>query len=48
MLNGFDFLNEPIITVKAKDYQSDYYKKRLEEAAKRTNFLHTLFIVRIF
>lgn len=35
----FDFLNEPIITVKAEDYQSDYYKKRLEEAAKRKNFI---------
>ena len=31
----FDFLNEPIVSVKAEDYHSEYYKQRLSEAAKR-------------
>lgn len=31
----FDFLNEPIISVKAEDFHSDYFKQRLSEAAKR-------------
>lgn len=31
----FDFLNEPIVSVKAEDYHSEYYKQKLSEAAKR-------------
>ena len=31
----FDFLYEPIITVKAEDFHSDYIKERLSEVAKK-------------
>lgn len=31
----FDFLNEPIVTVKAEDYHSDYFKQKLSESAKK-------------
>ena len=34
----FDFLNEPIVTVKAEDYHSDYFKQKLSEAAKKNRF----------
>lgn len=34
----FDFLNEPIVTVKAEDYHSDYFKQKLSEAAKKNKF----------
>lgn len=34
----FDFLYEPIITVKAEDFHSDYIKERLSEVAKKQRF----------
>lgn len=34
----FDFLYEPIITVKAEDFHSDYIKERLSEVAKKQHF----------
>lgn len=34
----FDFLHEPIVTVKAEDFYSDYIKKRLSEVAKKHRF----------
>lgn len=34
----FDFLYEPIITVKAEDFHSDYIKERLSEVAKKQCF----------
>ena len=31
----FDFLDEPIVTMKAEDFHSDYFKQKLSESAKK-------------